>query len=240
MVVQVRSRGGDLHQRARLEARAAGLGEKRTSNIPSHKYQKEAIKQQLIIRESRSMPDIIDHRLVLIEDTSPPWPTCNTGPVRIRAVPPEADASRSDSILFLSLDVTPEPHLKWEGASDVRIDRAVDEHGQVLRPLAEPINRIVGTGEDVMWVNGTGWRIAKRLNPGDRLHAVSGARVVDSISKMPSPPVVHNLVVEDFHTYFVGEQGILVHDITYRQPTRALVPGLVDDSTFLITSRDDR
>ena len=84
----------------------------------------------------------------------------------------------------------------------------------------------------VMWVNGKGWRIAKRLNPGDRVHGVSGAVVVDSIQEMPSPPVVHNLIVEDFHTYFVGENGILVHDITYRQPTRALVPGLLDESVI--------
>ena len=47
---------------------------------------------------------------------------------------------------------------------------------------------------------------------------------------MPSPPVVHNLIVADFHTYFVGEKGILVHDITYRNPTRAVVPGLLEDA----------
>jgi hypothetical protein len=46
----------------------------------------------------------------------------------------------------------------------------------------------------------------------------------------PVTPLVHNLVVEDCHTYFVGREGILVHDITYmtfRQPTQAVVPGLL-------------
>jgi hypothetical protein len=34
-------------------------------------------------------------------------------------------------------------------------------------------------------------------------------------------------VVADFHTYFVGEAKILSHDNTIRQPTNAVVPGLV-------------
>ena len=36
----------------------------------------------------------------------------------------------------------------------------------------------------------------------------------------------YNLAVADFSTYFVGDAGVLVHDITPRQPTRATVPGL--------------
>ena len=46
-----------------------------------------------------------------------------------------------------------------------------------------------------------------------------------------SPPVFRNLIVEDFHPEFVGEKGILVHEITYRSPVRALVPGLLKDET---------
>ncbi|MGA2796833.1 MAG: hypothetical protein ABSE63_04575 [Thermoguttaceae bacterium] len=34
-------------------------------------------------------------------------------------------------------------------------------------------------------------------------------------------------IVDDFHTFFVGDQGILVHDNTPREPTAALVPGLL-------------
>jgi hypothetical protein len=92
----------------------------------------------------------------------------------------------------------------------------------------------------VMWVNGQGWRIAKRLTPADRVHGISGALVVESVTEMPSPPVVHNLIVDDFHTYFVGEQGMLVHDITYRQPTRAVVPGLLEEETALRVTWNER
>ena len=37
----------------------------------------------------------------------------------------------------------------------------------------------------------------------------------------------YNLVVTDFSTYFVGENGLLAHDITVQRPTQAAVPGYV-------------
>ena len=33
-------------------------------------------------------------------------------------------------------------------------------------------------------------------------------------------------MVEDFRCFFVGNDGILVHDNTVRRPTAALVPGV--------------
>jgi hypothetical protein len=36
----------------------------------------------------------------------------------------------------------------------------------------------------------------------------------------------YNLVVDDFHTYFVGRLGLLVHDNNFRRPTTAVLPGL--------------
>lgn len=101
-------------------------------------------------------------------------------------------------------------------------------------PPSSPLMRLMVEGEEilptcahVMWVNGQGWRIAKRLELGDWLHGVSGAVLVEELEERPAPSVVYNLVVEDFHTYFVGQCGLMVHDITYRKPTRALVPGHV-------------
>jgi hypothetical protein len=75
------------------------------------------------------------------------------------------------------------------------------------------------------WVNGKGWQMAKQLEAGDILHTVRGPLHIDRVAKT-SPEEAYNLVVHDFGTYFVGAAGILVHDITIRQPTRALVPGL--------------
>jgi hypothetical protein len=55
---------------------------------------------------------------------------------------------------------------------------------------------------------------------------VGGAIRIDAVEVMPKQPA-HNLVVADFNTYFVGNQGVLVHDNEYRKPTRSIVPGLV-------------
>ena len=102
-----------------------------------------------------------------------------------------------------------------------------------LRPPSEASNLKV-LGESItttlghpLWVTGQGWEMAKNLKSGDQLHGVHGILVVSTIDPLPHKIEAHNLVVEDFGTYFVGNCGVLVHDNTYRQPTRAVVPGLV-------------
>jgi hypothetical protein len=80
------------------------------------------------------------------------------------------------------------------------------------------------------WVDGQGWRLTKQLNVGERFHTLSGGASIESIEKLdgtdPDTKPAFNLIVADFSSYFVGEQGILVHDNTPRKPTAALVPGL--------------
>jgi hypothetical protein len=75
------------------------------------------------------------------------------------------------------------------------------------------------------WVPGEGWVKAGDLKEGTRLHAVEGAAEVRSVHATGEEEL-HNLVVADFHTYFVTEAKILTHDNTIREPTTALVPGL--------------
>jgi hypothetical protein len=71
--------------------------------------------------------------------------------------------------------------------------------------------------------------MAKELAEGDRLHGIDRAPRVQAVHELPTEPAeVYNLVVADYNTFFVGESGLLVHDITYvtrRRPTAALVPG---------------
>jgi hypothetical protein len=43
---------------------------------------------------------------------------------------------------------------------------------------------------------------------------------------LPVPKEAHNLVVEGFNTYFVGDTAALVHDNTYWQPTTTVTPGM--------------
>lgn len=75
------------------------------------------------------------------------------------------------------------------------------------------------------WVTGTGWKMAKLLAAGERLHGANGSATIESIEEAPVE-AAYNLIVEDFATYFVGDQRLLVHDNTLRKPTLSAVPGL--------------
>jgi len=105
----------------------------------------------------------------------------------------------------------------------------------VLRTTLRPPVRLVkvvfhgealqSSGGHPFWVAGEGWVKARDLKPGARLHAVRGTSEVWSVHPTGFEET-HNLVVADFHTYFVGKTKILSHDNTIREPTDATVPGL--------------
>jgi intein/homing endonuclease len=60
-----------------------------------------------------------------------------------------------------------------------------------------------------------GWVEAKNLKSGDRLLLSNGSIVViDSVVESPlsNPVAVYNFEVEDNHSYFVGDDGVLVHN----------------------------
>jgi hypothetical protein len=83
---------------------------------------------------------------------------------------------------------------------------------------------LVATGGHLFWVSGAGWRMAKELKVGDRLHTVSGWSEIHSITPVDAGET-HNLVVADFNTYFVGNARVLTHDITIPQMVTGGVPG---------------
>ena len=69
--------------------------------------------------------------------------------------------------------------------------------------------------------------MAKQLEPGQAVHTLGGAGLIEDVSEQEFEAEAYNLIVADFGTYFVGNVGALVHDNTYRNPTRAVVPGLI-------------
>ncbi len=74
---------------------------------------------------------------------------------------------------------------------------------------------IGATFEHPLWVDGHGFVSAGLLEPGDALGAVRGASTlsVQSLAQDAAiAPTVFNLEVEDFHTYFVGREPVLVHN----------------------------
>lgn len=84
---------------------------------------------------------------------------------------------------------------------------------------------IQATGEHPFWVNNR-WQKAQELQPGDWLTvgqqpATAGAAThylpradleVDSVAYLDTLVTVYNIEVADFHTYLVGQAGILVHN----------------------------
>ncbi|HEY2413445.1 MAG TPA: polymorphic toxin-type HINT domain-containing protein [Pirellulaceae bacterium] len=90
-------------------------------------------------------------------------------------------------------------------------------------------DEIIATVGHPFWVAGTGWKMAKELRAGDFLHGLDSAIRIEKVEPAGEDNT-YNLVVDDFNTYFVGQQGLLVHDNEFRKPTRAIVPGLLDES----------
>ena len=84
--------------------------------------------------------------------------------------------------------------------------------------------KIEATPGHVFWVSGKGWRMAANLKTGDELHSVEGWAEVIDVEPIAAADT-RNLVVADYGTYFVGDNRLLVHDVTMLQPYAGKVPG---------------
>jgi hypothetical protein len=68
------------------------------------------------------------------------------------------------------------------------------------------------TSDHPFYVRGQ-WVRVKRLRVGDSLVSQSGQRhVLRRIDRQPEHVTVYNFTVDELHTYFVGQQAILVHN----------------------------
>jgi len=84
---------------------------------------------------------------------------------------------------------------------------------------------IVATGGHQFWKSGHGWIKGRDLLQGDLVHTSQGNVSIRFVTEGPTLPT-YNLVVADFHTYFVGKSGMLVQDLLPPEPTNMIVPGL--------------
>ncbi len=113
------------------------------------------------------------------------------------------------------------------------LDYKVVLHTTVRKP--SPLMKVV-IGEDAIqateghqfWVSGRGWTKTYELAAEQPLHTPTGAVRVGSLESAESAPT-YNLVVADFHTYFVGKSAIFSHDVLPPKPTNKVVPGLNGD-----------
>jgi hypothetical protein len=89
-------------------------------------------------------------------------------------------------------------------------------------------DRIGATMGHPFWVSGTGWVRVKDLHAGDPIRLNGRVAKLENVTSTDDE-IAYNLVVAEFHSYFVGNNQILVHD---NQPIRhafRTVPGLPDD-----------
>ena len=94
-----------------------------------------------------------------------------------------------------------------------------------LRTLRLADETIVSTAGHLFWSSGDGWVKARDLTSQTLFHTVTGNTPV-WVAQKGQTGKAHNLVVADFHTYFVGATGVLSQDLLPPKPTDCVVPGL--------------
>ena len=74
---------------------------------------------------------------------------------------------------------------------------------------------IITTPTHPFYVPKKGWTDAIQLRAGDRLQLLNGEYVIiEQVQHeiLEAPVTVYNFEVEEFHTYYVSDSGILVHN----------------------------
>jgi len=90
-----------------------------------------------------------------------------------------------------------------QGEQDYTIVTLTLENGKTLE----------ATAEHPFYIQGKGWNPASSLKVGEALQLHNGTTVViEAILTGVRPEKVYNLTVANAHTYFVGEDGVLVHN----------------------------
>ncbi len=76
----------------------------------------------------------------------------------------------------------------------------------------------------VVWTAGRGWQRVSKLAEGESLHGVRRSARVGQVADAFTIDC-YDLIVDKFHTLFIGESGVLVHDATPVKSTHAALPG---------------
>jgi tetratricopeptide (TPR) repeat protein len=96
---------------------------------------------------------------------------------------------------------------------------------------------IVATGIHRFWKAGKGWTMARDLKAGDRLRMPGNVAEVRSVEK-DRDQTVYNLDIAENGDFFVGTQGILVHDSNFVKPVAS--PFDVAPETVVIAAPDTK
>jgi RHS repeat-associated protein len=107
-------------------------------------------------------------------------------------------------------------YAEWSGEQSYQKVEAVITNEKVYELFAITLENgdvIDATDGHPFNVYGIGWRDAKLLQKGQRLYLSSkGLVTIKSISSTTKHTRVYNLTVANAHTFYVGEEGVLVHN----------------------------
>ncbi|AGP41062.1 papain fold toxin domain-containing protein [Sorangium cellulosum] len=137
---------------------------------------------------------------------------------------------RPGDVVWAQDEVTGEIALRRVVRTFVTTDQPVVD--VVLEDDDDQAESIRATVEHPFWTQ-RGWVGARQLTSGDRVLQRSGtwSRVV-TVSETGESVTVYNFEVERFHTYFVGEQGVLVHNNSDMDAAARAAIGTVSGSLF--------
>ena len=96
-----------------------------------------------------------------------------------------------------------------------RVLQVFEKDTDVLIRLEINDEVVITTEEHPFWIIGKGWTEANNIELGDyvqRRNKEPEQITNKSIIKLESPVIVYNLEVEDWHTYYVSNASILVHN----------------------------
>jgi hypothetical protein len=122
----------------------AGLSE-RNAGLPTGPEARATLEASILrarrLNQQSGYAGLGETALQLVDVRPVARPTSVTGAVRFQVVPATGNwlLTSNNAETLLLLEITAEPRLTWQGALDVRVEKALDENGQLLTPVATPM-----------------------------------------------------------------------------------------------------
>ena len=106
----------------------------------------------------------------------------------------------------------------YTGKTELKEVLTVYVHDQTeILHLHTTVGDIDTTTNHPFYVTGRGWVAAGDINEGDEVFLIDGSTAVVTgaeLERLEKPIRVYNLEVEDYNTFFVGDEAVLVHNYT--------------------------
>jgi hypothetical protein len=105
------------------------------------------------------------------------------------------------------------------------LEKTLGNPTEVLN-LKFPSETITATTGHRFWVDGQGWQMAKQLTGSSFLQSLNQKIRLEAVSRNPERIACYNFIVDEFHTFFVGKERIVVHDKSCPLPVKSLTFGV--------------